>query len=72
MDNITHVLHYQLPDEIETYTHRSGEQEELENGVSMVIATKSELRKIKSIERIIKKSSIRKISQTVRPFVKYS
>jgi ATP-dependent RNA helicase DeaD len=24
VDNITHVVNYQLPDEIETYTHRSG------------------------------------------------
>ena len=30
VDNITHVLHYQLPDEIETYTHRAvDELEEL-------------------------------------------
>ena len=56
VDNITHVLHYQLPDEIETYTHRSGRTGRAgKTGVSMVIATKSELRKIKSIERIIKK-----------------
>lgn len=56
VENITHVLHYQLPDEIETYTHRSGRTGRAgKTGVSMVIATKSELRKIKSIERIIKK-----------------
>ena len=56
VDNITHVLHYQLPDEIETYTHRSGRTGRAgKTGISMVIATKSELRKIKSIERIIKK-----------------
>jgi ATP-dependent RNA helicase DeaD len=24
VDNITHVVNYQLPDEIETYNHRSG------------------------------------------------
>ena len=24
VDDITHVINYQLPDEIETYTHRSG------------------------------------------------
>jgi len=56
VDDITHVINYQLPDEIETYTHRSGRTGRAgKTGVSMVIVAKSELRKIKSIERIIKK-----------------
>lgn len=56
VDDITHVINYQLPDEIETYTHRSGRTGRAgKTGVSMVIISKSELRKIKSIERIIKK-----------------
>lgn len=55
VDDITHVINYQLPDEIETYTHRSGRTGRAgKSGVSMVIVTKSELRKISSIERIIK------------------
>lgn len=54
VDDITHVINYQLPDEIETYTHRSGRTGRAgKSGVSMVIVSKSELRKIKSIERII-------------------
>ncbi|TQD39112.1 DEAD/DEAH box helicase [Haloflavibacter putidus] len=54
VDDITHVIHYQLPDEIETYTHRSGRTGRAgKSGVSMVIITKSERRKIKSIEKII-------------------
>ncbi len=57
VDDITHVINYQLPDEIETYTHRSGRTGRAgKTGISMVIVTKSELRKIKAIERIIKKS----------------
>ncbi|MDT0644740.1 DEAD/DEAH box helicase [Zunongwangia sp. F363] len=57
VDDITHVINYQLPDEIETYTHRSGRTGRAgKSGVSMVIITKSELRKIKSIERIIQQS----------------
>ena len=57
VDDITHVINYQLPDEVETYTHRSGRTGRAgKTGVSMVIVSKSELRKIKSIERIIKKS----------------
>ncbi len=56
VDDITHVINYQLPDEIETYTHRSGRTGRAgKHGVSMVIVSKSELRKIHSIERIIKK-----------------
>lgn len=55
VDNITHVINYQLPDEIETYTHRSGRTGRAgKSGTSFVIITKSEIRKIHSIERIIK------------------
>jgi ATP-dependent RNA helicase DeaD len=55
VDNITHVINYQLPDEIETYHHRSGRTGRAGKlGTSIVIITKSELRKIHSIERIIK------------------
>ncbi|MDX1604200.1 MAG: DEAD/DEAH box helicase, partial [Salinimicrobium sediminis] len=54
VDDITHVINYQLPDEIETYTHRSGRTGRAgKSGVSMVIVSKSEARKIKGIERII-------------------
>ncbi|MDP5158169.1 MAG: DEAD/DEAH box helicase [Flaviramulus sp.] len=57
VDDITHVINYQLPDEIETYTHRSGRTGRAgKTGVSMVIVSKSEVRKIKSIERIINKA----------------
>jgi ATP-dependent RNA helicase DeaD len=55
VDDITHVINYQLPDEIETYTHRSGRTGRAgKSGTSLVIITKSELRKISQIERIIK------------------
>ncbi|WP_242094978.1 DEAD/DEAH box helicase [Aestuariivivens sediminicola] len=61
VDDITHVINYQLPDEIETYTHRSGRTGRAgKTGVSMVIVSKSEVRKIKSIERIIKKQFLKK------------
>jgi ATP-dependent RNA helicase DeaD len=55
VDNITHVVNYQLPDEIETYNHRSGRTGRAGKlGTSIVIVTKSEIRKISAIERIIK------------------
>ena len=61
VDNITHVINYQLPDEIETYTHRSGRTGRAgKNGISMVIITRSEMRKIKAIENKIKTDFISK------------
>ncbi len=54
VENITHVVNYQLPDEIETYNHRSGRTGRAGKlGTSIVIITKSEIRKIHSIEKII-------------------
>lgn len=54
VDNISHVIHYQLPDEIETYTHRSGRTGRASSsGTSMIILTKGELGKIRTLERII-------------------
>ncbi|PHS65635.1 MAG: ATP-dependent RNA helicase [Flavobacterium sp.] len=56
VENITHVINYQLPDEIETYTHRSGRTGRAgKTGVSIVIVSKSENRKIHQIEKIIQK-----------------
>ncbi|WP_394750651.1 DEAD/DEAH box helicase [Spongiimicrobium salis] len=61
VNDITHVINYQLPDEIETYTHRSGRTGRAgKSGISMVIVTRSELRKIKSIENKIKQQFIAK------------
>ncbi len=54
VDDITHVIHYQLPDEIETYNHRSGRTGRAgKSGISMVILPKSEVKKIKAIEKMI-------------------
>ncbi|TMM53661.1 DEAD/DEAH box helicase [Maribacter algarum] len=61
VDDITHVINYQLPDEIETYTHRSGRTGRAgKSGISMVIVTRSEMRKIKSIENKIQQKFISK------------
>lgn len=61
VDDITHVINYQLPDEIETYTHRSGRTGRAgKHGVSMVIVSKSEQRKIAAIEKIIQKAFVKK------------
>ncbi|MAW94727.1 MULTISPECIES: DEAD/DEAH box helicase [unclassified Leeuwenhoekiella] len=61
VDDITHVINYQLPDEIETYTHRSGRTGRAgKTGISMVIVSKSELRKIRTLEKIINKQFVQK------------
>ncbi len=61
VDDITHVVNYQLPDEIETYTHRSGRTGRAgKSGISMVIVTRSELRKISAIERKIQNDFLEK------------
>lgn len=61
VEDITHVINYQLPDEVEVYTHRSGRTGRAgKSGVSMVIVSKSEQRKIKNIERTIGQSFTKK------------
>ncbi len=61
VDDITHVINYQLPDEIETYTHRSGRTGRAgKSGISMVIVTRSELRKIHAIEKKVQQKFIAK------------
>ena len=61
VEDITHVINYQLPDEIETYTHRSGRTGRAgKTGSSIVIITKSEQRRIKTIEKMIQKQFVKK------------
>ncbi len=61
VDDITHVINYQLPDEIETYTHRSGRTGRAgKSGISMVIVTRSEMRKIQAIEKKVQQKFINK------------
>jgi ATP-dependent RNA helicase DeaD len=63
VDDITHVINYQLPDEVETYNHRSGRTGRAGKlGTSIVIVTKSEFKKIQMIERIIKTKFVHKVN----------
>lgn len=51
VEDISHVINYQLPDEIEVYTHRSGRTGRAgKKGISIILAPKSHVRKIKLIE----------------------
>lgn len=53
--DITHVIHYNLPEDVENYTHRSGRTARAgKKGVSIALVNTKELYKIKSIEKIVK------------------
>ncbi|WP_343748636.1 DEAD/DEAH box helicase [Fluviicola sp.] len=55
VDNITHVINYNLPDDIENYTHRSGRTARAgRQGKSLVLINTRENYKIKAIERQIR------------------
>jgi len=52
IDNITHVINYNLPDDIENYTHRSGRTARAgRKGESLVLINTREQGKIRSIEK---------------------
>jgi ATP-dependent RNA helicase DeaD len=52
VDDITHVIHYKLSDEIATYTHRSGRTARAgKSGVSIALINMHERRRIVELER---------------------
>lgn len=56
VDNLSHVINYGLPDDIETYTHRSGRTGRAgKSGTSIAIIHIKEKHKLREIERIIQK-----------------
>lgn len=61
VDNVTHVIHYGLPEDVENYTHRSGRTARAgKSGTSIAIINTREVKKIDQIERIIKSKFVRK------------
>lgn len=57
VEDLTHVINYQLPDDLESYTHRSGRTGRAgKSGISIAIAIaqNNEKRKIRQIEKVIK------------------
>ncbi len=52
VDDITHVIHYNLPDETELYTHRSGRTARAgKHGASIALVNMKEKYRIRSIEK---------------------
>ncbi|MBC9812987.1 DEAD/DEAH box helicase [Crocinitomicaceae bacterium CZZ-1] len=55
VSDVTHVINYNLPDDIENYTHRSGRTARAgKKGESLVLINTRELGKIRQIERTIR------------------
>ena len=55
VNDITHVINYELPDDQEVYTHRSGRTARAgKSGICLSIVTPKEISNIRSIERMIK------------------
>lgn len=60
VNDVTHVINYSLPDEIENYTHRSGRTARAgKTGVSIAIINGKEMGKIRQIERVIGKKFVK-------------
>ena len=56
VDDLTHVINYGLPDDIENYTHRSGRTGRAgKKGTSLCIVHSREKHKIRAIEKVIGK-----------------
>lgn len=61
VNELTHVINYNLPDDPEIYVHRSGRTGRAGNkGISIVIAHSREGRRIKELERLIQKPIVQK------------
>lgn len=59
VDDVTHVMHYQAPDEPEAYTHRSGRTGRAgKNGISILFLNAKETGKLRTIERLTQKKLI--------------
>ena len=57
VNNLTHVINYNLPDDVESYTHRSGRTGRAgKEGISIAIIHSKEKGKLRRIEKIIKKT----------------
>jgi len=59
--DLTHVINHKLPDQLESYTHRSGRTGRAgAEGISIVIVTNKDKNRIKQIERKIGKQFVQK------------
>lgn len=60
VNNLTHVINYELPDELEQYVHRSGRTGRADKqGISIAIINLKEKHKIKKLEKVLKKEIVK-------------
>jgi ATP-dependent RNA helicase DeaD len=61
VNDVTHVINYNLPEDVENYTHRTGRTARAgKSGIAIAIITPKDSGKIKDIERILKKKFVKK------------
>jgi len=61
VDNLTHIINYNLPDELESYIHRSGRTGRAgKTGVSISIIHSRQTGKIRDLERMTSKKFVKK------------
>jgi len=54
VDDVTHVIHYGLPDELESYTHRSGRTARAgKSGISIALLHSKEVYKLRQLEKAL-------------------
>jgi ATP-dependent RNA helicase DeaD len=61
VNDVTHVINYNLPEDVENYTHRTGRTARAgKSGIAITIITPKEQSRVRDIERILKKKFERK------------
>tara|TARA_B100002003_G_scaffold215138_1_gene213792 strand:- start:613 stop:2433 length:1821 start_codon:yes stop_codon:yes gene_type:complete len=61
IDDLTHIINYNLPDDLEVYVHRSGRTGRAgKNGISIIIAHSRERRKLQAISKMLRKDLTQK------------
>lgn len=65
VNDLTHVLHYKIPDQLENYIHRSGRTGRAgKKGISIALITNKESHKIRLLEKKIKQKFERRLIPT--------
>ncbi len=56
VEDVTHVIHFHLPDDLESFTHRSGRTARAgKKGTSIALVSKNEMHRLRTLEKIIKR-----------------